>query len=126
MALFKFVLRRLFLAVVTFLVVTAALYGILMLAPVEARAMVYVPPGDRGNSINLIQTIIDREVQHQAHPDITITIIHSYRGSNAPNPRIESYRECAIRVSDQAFPGRTEYNTIAFEAKGKKRSLITA
>ncbi|MBN1177862.1 MAG: ABC transporter permease [Anaerolineae bacterium] len=58
MALLKFVLRRLFLAAVTFVVITAALYGIMMLAPVEARAMMYVPPGDRGNSMNLIQTII--------------------------------------------------------------------
>ncbi|MFN2270519.1 MAG: ABC transporter permease [Anaerolineae bacterium] len=58
MALFKFILRRLFLAVVMFLVITAALYGIMMLAPAEARAMMYMPSGGRGNDVNLIKTII--------------------------------------------------------------------
>ena len=58
MVLFKFVLQRLFLAVVMFLVITAVLYGIMMLAPAEARAMMYLPPGGGGSDVNLLKTII--------------------------------------------------------------------
>jgi peptide/nickel transport system permease protein len=58
MVLFKFVLRRLLLAVVAFLVITAVLYGIMMLAPAEARAMMYLPPSGGGSDVNLLKTII--------------------------------------------------------------------
>jgi peptide/nickel transport system permease protein len=40
----QFLISRLLFVVVTFVVVTAALYGIIMLAPVDARAELYVPP----------------------------------------------------------------------------------
>jgi peptide/nickel transport system permease protein len=40
----RFVLSRLTYILVTLFVVTAALYGIVMLAPVEARAALYLPP----------------------------------------------------------------------------------
>lgn len=76
--------------------------------------------------LDLIATIIDREKQQQAHPEVTITVIHSYRGTGAPSPRVEVYHECVIRASEQGFSGRTEYNTIGFEAKAREKSLLTA
>ena len=38
----KFLLRRLLSAFITFFVITATIYGIIMLAPVEARARLYM------------------------------------------------------------------------------------
>ncbi|HNT77521.1 MAG TPA: ABC transporter permease [Anaerolineae bacterium] len=47
--LLKFIFRRLLAVPVTLLIITATLYGVLMLAPVETRAELYLP---RGNSNN--------------------------------------------------------------------------
>ena len=46
---FRFVLSRLVYVVVTLLVITATLYGIVMLAPIEARAQLYLPPRQPSN-----------------------------------------------------------------------------
>ena len=40
----RFALSRLLYVVVTLVVITATLYGIVMLAPAEARAELYLPP----------------------------------------------------------------------------------
>jgi len=48
-ALLKFLIRRLFAVPVTLLIITATLYGILMLAPVEMRAELYMPRGSSNN-----------------------------------------------------------------------------
>ena len=53
-----FLLRGLGFAVLAFIVITGSLYGFLMLSPVEARALLYLPRSGRGGSINEIQTII--------------------------------------------------------------------
>ncbi len=44
---FKFLLRRVVAIPITFLVITAALYGIVMLSPPETRAQLYFPPRTR-------------------------------------------------------------------------------
>jgi ABC-type dipeptide/oligopeptide/nickel transport system permease component len=43
----KFILRRLLVIPITLVVITAVLYGITMLSPVEARASLYLPRGNR-------------------------------------------------------------------------------
>jgi peptide/nickel transport system permease protein len=64
----KFVARRLFFAVLTFVVITALLYGVLMLAPVEARAMLYLPKGERQGNINLLQAIVKEHGLDDPYP----------------------------------------------------------
>jgi ABC-type dipeptide/oligopeptide/nickel transport system permease component len=54
----KFLIRRLAFMIVTFFAITALLYGILMLAPVEARAMMYLSRSGRGNIENQIKAIV--------------------------------------------------------------------
>lgn len=49
MSLRKFILRRLAAIPITLLVITAVLYGIVMLAPAEERAILYWPPRTRSN-----------------------------------------------------------------------------
>jgi peptide/nickel transport system permease protein len=48
-ALLKFLIRRLLAIPLTLLIITAALYGILMLAPVNVRAQLYMPRGESHN-----------------------------------------------------------------------------
>jgi peptide/nickel transport system permease protein len=64
----KFIVRRLVFAVITFIVITALLYGVLMLAPVEARAMLYLPKGDRAGSFNLLQGVIEKHRLDDPYP----------------------------------------------------------
>jgi len=45
----KFVLRRLLAVPITLLVVTALLYGVIMLVPAETRAELYMPKGGSNN-----------------------------------------------------------------------------
>lgn len=73
-------------------------------------------------ALDLMAYIIELERAHQAHPDITITVIHQYRNGN--DPLIEIFYSCFIKVGELGFSGRTEYNTIGFEGKAKRQKLI--
>jgi peptide/nickel transport system permease protein len=61
MAFARFLIRRLTLAALTFLVISLVLYSIMMLAPPEARAMMYLPRvvGGRGNSTSFLAQVIE-------------------------------------------------------------------
>ena len=50
----RFLVRRLLAIPVTLLVITAALYAVIMLAPPEERAMLYLPPRTRSTMPALI------------------------------------------------------------------------
>lgn len=58
MSILKFLVRRVLLMLITFVVITALLYGVLMLSPAEARAALYLPRGGRSISLNQIRTVI--------------------------------------------------------------------
>ena len=55
----KFLFRRLVFILVTLILITLLLYGIFMLAPPAARAMLYLSRGGRGDSLQVIQEIIE-------------------------------------------------------------------
>ncbi len=59
MGVLKFLVRRVLFMAITFVVITAALYGVLMLAPVEARATLYLPRGESYPSYAMIRGIIE-------------------------------------------------------------------
>lgn len=59
MSVLRFLVRRVVLMVITFVVITAVLYGVLMLAPVEARATLYLPRTDYGVSYSMLRGIIE-------------------------------------------------------------------
>lgn len=64
MELLKFFLRRLLAIPVTLFFITAVLYGIIMLAPAEERAMLYWPPRTRSNmSAELEQTKLNQIIE---------------------------------------------------------------
>ncbi|MBN1956131.1 MAG: ABC transporter permease [Anaerolineae bacterium] len=65
----RFLLRRLLFMLVTLVFITAMLYGIMMLAPVEARAILYMPRSDYGQgSQQLIQEIIEEKGLDDPYP----------------------------------------------------------
>lgn len=64
----KFLMRRLVFMLVAFLAITAVLYGVLMLAPVEARAALYLPRGGQARSMNILKTIIEQHNLDAPYP----------------------------------------------------------
>lgn len=60
----KFVLRRLALMPVTLLIVTAVLYGIVMYAPPEARAQLYLNDSNNNMSAEQLQRLIERIIRN--------------------------------------------------------------
>lgn len=78
-----------------------------------------------GKALEFLSTIIDREQAQSAHPDITFTVIYSFRERGAGN-KVEVYHDVFMKVDEQGFSGRKEYLNTKFSAKAKRRSLITA
>jgi ABC-type dipeptide/oligopeptide/nickel transport system permease component len=69
----KFFLRRLVFMFVTLIAITMLLYGIFMLTPPEARAMLYLPRGGHGDSAQLIRQIIE---EHQLNAPFLVQYGH--------------------------------------------------
>jgi ABC-type dipeptide/oligopeptide/nickel transport system permease component len=71
-ALLKFLIRRLLAIPITLLIITATLYGVLMLAPVEVRAQLYMPRGSSNNPNLrpevLLQQIIEEQKLNDPYP----------------------------------------------------------
>jgi peptide/nickel transport system permease protein len=67
--LFKFILRRLILLPVTLFLITAALYGVIMLTPPETRAQLYLPSGRMVDTQQELQLMIDRVIEERGLDD---------------------------------------------------------
>ena len=74
--------------------------------------------------LEFLSTIIDREQNQEAHPDITMTVIYAFRETGAIN-KVEIYHDVFLKVNETGFSGRKEYVTSSFEGKAKKRSLAS-
>ncbi len=63
-SLLKFLVRRVLAIPVTLFIVTAVLYGIIMLAPADARAEMYMPRGGSNNP-NLRPEVLRQQIIEQ-------------------------------------------------------------
>jgi peptide/nickel transport system permease protein len=68
MSIVRFLVRRVLLMLITFVVITAMLYGVMMLSPAEARATLYMPRSDFGISINQLRVIIEQHGLDDPYP----------------------------------------------------------
>lgn len=73
--------------------------------------------------LNFLQTIVDREQQALPHPDITMTIITTFRDAVTPS-QVEVFHDVFLKVNEFGFSGRKDYVTASFEGKAKRKSLI--
>lgn len=76
-------------------------------------------------TLEFLSTIISREQNQDAHPDITMVVIYSFREAGATN-KVEVYHDVFLKVNEQGFSSRKDYVTTGFEGKCKRRSLLTA
>lgn len=68
MSIVRFLVRRALLMLITFVVITAVLYGVLMLSPAEARAALYLPRGGQGSFFNKVRSIIETHSLDDPYP----------------------------------------------------------
>jgi hypothetical protein len=82
-----------------------------------------VQPED-ANALEFLSDIVDRELNHDAHPNITITVIYNFR--NTASTRVEVFYNCYLRPTETSFGSRSDFVTTSFEAKAERRKLLSA
>lgn len=77
-------------------------------------------------TIDLLTTLVQREQNHQRHPEITITVIYAFReGAAAGGGRVVVYHgNLVLKQGDESASGRKDYIGVKYEAKCKKRSVL--
>lgn len=77
-------------------------------------------------TIKLLSKLIDRELAHQKHPEITATVIYAFReGAAVGGGKVVVYHtNFILKQGEEGFSGRKEYVHVKFEAKCKKRDVL--
>lgn len=76
-------------------------------------------------SIDLLESLIQRDANQEAHPDIEIMIIYKFRDPSIPT-KVIAYHDVFMKFGEEGFGGRKEYLVTSFEAKCKTRSNFNA
>ena len=76
-----------------------------------------------GRTQDLLNDIIARELAHTQHPDITITVMYTYR-ETGERARAVTYRGCFLKEDEEGAGGRKERVVVNYMAKCKRRSTI--
>ena len=129
--LLKFFARRLLAIPVTLLIVTTALYGIIMLAPAETRAQLYMP---RGTSHNphlrpevLLQNIIEDHGLNDPYPvQYARWISLLLRGDWGWSPQLRGEVLEALLVRTPATAELTLYSILLFLPLGVVSGVLSA
>jgi hypothetical protein len=74
--------------------------------------------------IDLCEEIIGAEMAHQAHPNVTITVIYTYREPGARG-KMAVYQKVFLAPKEESVGGRKEKVKGKFEGKCKKRSILS-
>lgn len=79
-------------------------------------------------TLNLLTTIVDRELQHLKQPEITITVIYAFReGAAVGGGKVVVYHNnLVLKQGDEGFGGRKERITTKYEWACKKRDVLAA
>jgi hypothetical protein len=71
-------------------------------------------------SLDVMDEIIDAEENREAHPQITISAIYSFREPNTRG-RMYVYHQCFVKADTEGSGGRKEKHRIEFSFKSKRR-----
>lgn len=79
-------------------------------------------------TIELLSMLVQRERNHERHPEITLTVIYSFReGAAVGGGRVVVYHDnFVLKQGDESAGGRKEYIGVRYEAKCKKRDVLVA
>lgn len=76
-------------------------------------------------SIELVEEIIAREIAKDVHPDITITVLYTFREPTARG-KIAVYHSVFLKQDEESFGGRKEKVKGKFSGKCKRRTVLNA
>lgn len=76
-------------------------------------------------AIELVEEIIGREQDQTSHPDITITVLYTFREPGA-RAKIAVYHGVFLKMDEESFGGRKEKVKGKFAGKCKKRTVLNA
>lgn len=76
-------------------------------------------------AIDLVEQIIEAEQNQTAHPDITITVIYTFREASADG-RIAAYYGVFLKQDEESIGGRKEKVKGKFAGKCKRRRMLAA
>lgn len=79
-------------------------------------------------TIALLETLTTREKNKQKHPEITVTVIYTFReGAAVGGGRVVVYHSnLVLKQGDESISGRKDYIGVKYEAKCKKRDVLSA
>ena len=73
-------------------------------------------------TINYLQDIVAREQLATRHPVVNITVTYAFREGTATIT--ELYTNVFLKVSEQTISGRSEYISVGFEGKAKRKLTL--
>jgi hypothetical protein len=73
--------------------------------------------------LDLMDTVVEREQARDAHPDITVTVVYSFREPGARG-RMYVFHEVFVKPDEEGSSGRKENSKIKFSAKAKRRKAL--
>lgn len=76
-------------------------------------------------AIDICEEIIARERDHDRHPDVTMTVLYTFREPGA-RAKIAVYHGIILKQDEEGFGGRKEKVKGKFSGKCKKRTVLNA
>jgi len=76
-------------------------------------------------ALELCDEIIQAEIAHEAHPQITVTAMYTFR-EPGKRGKIVVYHQVVLKEDEEGFGGRKEKVKVKFSGKCKKRTILNA
>lgn len=76
--------------------------------------------------LQILQDLVARQTSRDKHPRIVMTVIYNFRSGSGGSNHTEVYHRLKLKISEQGFGGRKESVKVGFEAKGRKKSLVSS
>ena len=75
--------------------------------------------------LQILQDLVQRQINRQAHPNLTMNVIYNFREGSGAQDVVEIYHKLKLKVTEIGAGGRKEGVTAGFECKCRKKSLVS-
>lgn len=76
-------------------------------------------------ALDLLDAIIEREENHDTHPEITLTVIYTFR-EPGKRGKVYVYPNCFMKADEEGAGGRKEKHKVKFSGSCKRRQPLAA
>lgn len=74
--------------------------------------------------LQILRDLVDGQKNRAAHKNVTMSVIYNFRGGSGGTSQVEVYHRLKLKISEQSVAGRKQGVTVAFEAKGRRKSTV--